>query len=362
MMSPDNHPSAIGRRKSRGFTLVELLVVITIIGILVALLLPAVQAAREAARRAQCQNNLKQLALALFTYESVYGCFPAADAVAIPGQCMSGQGNCRGASFTVMMLPYLEQAGLENRYDYNATPRTTTGYATSTGWNEWIVEPPLIGTYNGFFLKRLGVFQCPSDDRVQQYPNLRDYYGVVGGKTKVQTNIRGDCFGDGFFVQNRWRKARDISDGTSNSFAIGESVFPSVGCSAATANGVGCLGYGNPAVGGPDAWLGTDACSGPDCGPQTSDYSVGRTLRSTKYPINSPLPIWTQYSGCNFTSSTGGNVCPANDAPFSSFHPGGTHFVFIDGHVNFINDTINFPVYQALSTIAGGEIVPGNAY
>jgi prepilin-type processing-associated H-X9-DG protein len=343
--------------------LVELLVVITIIAILIALLLPAVQAAREAARQVQCQNNLKQLGLALATYESAYLCFPAADAVNIPKQCVgASQGNCRGASFTVMLLPYLEQTNLENRYDYNANPTTTTGYVSSSGWNEWIVEPPLIGSYNAFFLQRLGVYQCPSDYRVSQYPNLRDYYGVVGGKTKIQTNIRGDCFSDGFFVQNRWRKVRDISDGTSNSFAIGESVFPSVGCSAATAAGAGCLGYGNPAVGGPDSWMGTDGCSGPDCGPQTSDYSVGRTLRSTKYPINSPMPIWTAFSGCNFNSGTGGNICPANDAPFSSYHAGGTHFVFIDGHVTFVNDMVVFTVYQALSTIAGGEVIHGNTY
>jgi prepilin-type N-terminal cleavage/methylation domain-containing protein/prepilin-type processing-associated H-X9-DG protein len=349
--------------KSNAFTLVELLVVITIIAILIALLLPAVQAAREAARSAQCQNNLKQLGLALASYESAYMCFPAADTVNIPGQCMSGQGNCRGASFTVAILPYLEQFNLENRYDYNANPNTTTGSVISTGWNEWIIEPPLIGSYNAFFLQRLGVYQCPSDDRVAQYPNLRDYYGVVGGKKLLQTNIRGDCFGDGFFVQNRWRKPRDVADGTSNTFAIGESVFPSIGCSAATAAGVGCLGYGNTTIGGgPDAWLGTDGCSGPDCGPLTADYSVGRTLRSTKYPINSPSPIWANFPGCNFSSSTGGNVCPANDPPFSSFHGNGTHFVFIDGHVGFLNDTINFAVYQALSTIASGEVIPGNAY
>ena len=197
---------------------------------------------------------------------------------------------------------------------------------------------------------------------MQQFPNMRDYYGVVGGGPKggpnepVTTNSRGDTYDNGLFVQNRWRKFRDIRDGSSNTFAVGESVHTSNWCSAITAAGRQCPGYGIPAMAGPDSWLGTDSCDAPDCGPSGADYSIGRSHRSTKYPINYVLD-WTKFSGCYGYSS-----CPENDPPFASFHSGGTHFVFIDGHVTFINDTINFTTYQALGTIAGGEMIPGNAY
>lgn len=117
-------------RKSAGcnnitaFTLVELLVVITIIGILIALLLPAVQAAREEARRMQCQNNLKQIGLALQSYHESLNNFPASDAVTIPEQCGT---DCRGTTMFVSILPYIEQVSISEDYDYNV----------NRGWLEW---------------------------------------------------------------------------------------------------------------------------------------------------------------------------------------------------------------------------------
>lgn len=106
---------AVDRKKLRGFTLVELLVVIAIIGILIALLLPAVQSAREAARRMQCSNGLKQIGLALLNYESTHGRFPAGAAVSIPEQCNSL--DCRGNPMYVAILPYLELGSIEQQYN-----------------------------------------------------------------------------------------------------------------------------------------------------------------------------------------------------------------------------------------------------
>ncbi len=307
------------RRPLHGFTLVELLVVITIIGILIALLLPAVQAAREAARRLQCQNNLKQLGLALHNYHETWNSFPAASAVDIPDHCTGGR--CRGTALYVVLLPFIEQLGLEDKYDY------------STPWNVWIYAyPELMET-------RLAVYQCPSDDRSEEYSHQRVYFGVCGGKPpRAAHNWRGDVYIDGLFVMNRWRRVADVRDGTASTFAIGESVHVAKW-------GMG-PGYGDANVGGPVTWYFGGECNSPDC--PVASMSIGRAMRSTKYPINSSLLPMADNE--------------ENDAPFGSFHSGGANFVFADGHVDFVNDSIDLNVYQALGSIDGGETIPGNTY
>ncbi len=318
-MYRNNQKSEIRNQKS-AFTLVELLVVITIIGILIALLLPAVQAAREAARRLQCCNNLKQLGLALHSYHEALNSFPAASQVKIPEHC-AGSINCRGTSLYVTLLPFIEQLGLEGEYDYNMS------------WIEWAQAHPELNN------TRLAVYQCPSDDRSQEYPDSRVYFGVCGGKPPREAfNWRGDVYIDGLFVMNRWRRIADIRDGTAQTFAIGESVHPAKW-------GLG-PGYGDPNVGGPVTWWLGGECRKPDCPP--SSMMTGRLVRGTKYPINSSLMPMADND--------------ENDAPFGSFHSGGTHFVFADGHVAFVNDTIDMAVYQALGSIDGEETIPGNTY
>jgi prepilin-type N-terminal cleavage/methylation domain-containing protein/prepilin-type processing-associated H-X9-DG protein len=323
----NTRPSVILRRPSsaRGFTLVELLVVITIIAILIALLLPAVQAAREAARRLQCQNNLRQLGLALHNYHAVFNCFPAAEAIS-PKHC-NANNDCRGAPMYIVVLPYMENSNLENRYDYNA----------AYGWMTWAN-----GGANPVANQSLPVYQCPSDDRCTKYPSQRVYFAVAGGGLgATATSSYGKVYEDGLFDINRYNKIADIKDGTSSTMAMGESVHPSY-------IGLG-PGYTDPNVGGPVAWWMGGSCQGsltPFCGPSTHCY--GRAYLCTENPINSKITPLA--------------LAKENVIPFGSFHKDGAYFSFADGHVGFLNDTIEWKIYRAMSSIKGNELIGGADY
>lgn len=310
-------------RKSRihGFTLVELLVVIAIIGILIALLLPAVQSAREAARRTQCANNLKQIGLALLNYEFTHDSFPAGSSISLPEQCNGS--DCRGTPMYVAILPFLELRNIEQHYDYQ----------NESGWLGWW------GASGGLANQPIPVYQCPSEGRFAEYPNHRLYFGVVGGKTLASPGWRGDVFQDGMFGLNFWRQMGSIRDGASNTFCVGES-------NHVARWGMG-PGYGVSDQGGPVSWLHGGGCRlSNQCA--AANQSLGRAFRSTKHPINSSiLPMAEDEE---------------NDSPFGSQHPGGAQFVFADGHVSFISESIDLDQYQGLSTIAGGEVLNTSEY
>jgi len=302
------------RPMPRGFTLVELLVVIAIIGILIALLLPAVQAAREAARRLQCSNNLKQIGLALQNYHSAHRCFPAGVVISIPGNCNGG--DCRGSSMMVAIFPYLEQIALAELY---------SPYYTQWGWRSFAANNPQNACNSS-----IPTYLCPSVTEWSGFRNRKDYFGCVGGKTAIHRNWRGDCYVDGVFYLNSFTRLDDIRDGSSNTIAVGESVHPHP-------YGMG-PGYGDMSKGGPTPWYEGGGTWSSD--PQ-KNMAVGRALLATKYPINSRhLPMSPDFE---------------NDVPYGSRHPGGAQFVFCDGHVVFLNETIDMNVYRALSTRDGQE-------
>lgn len=330
--------------RHRGFTLVELLVVIAIIGILVALLLPAVQSAREAARRSQCQNNLKQTGLAILNYESARNTLPPGSEILVPGYCRQSQ--CRGKGMFTAIMPYIESGALPDAlnqlHETAATPN-----------NDWYWLQLFHHRDSELSLQlsdvAVPIYQCPS---VTDWPDVtarRDYYGVIGGLGPIEirrgspdrqpeaNSQWGRVFTNGLFQLGDPIPLRRITDGTSNTFAVGESVSP-------TFIGHGA-GYGISGEGGPGCWWhgGTTSANKHD----HSQHFAGRLLRNTFKPINSHL-----------VDPHNLRLDQTNDAPFSSEHAQGAFFLYADGHVTFISDDIDHErTYQFLSSYAGGEVV-----
>ncbi len=293
----------------RGFTLVELLVVIAIIGVLVALLLPAVQSARGTARRVQCANQLRQMGLALQNYSSQHrGFFPMAS----PGASSEVSGRTEVGLFA-HMLPFLEQGNIHDQLpisgrDIQNTPRWTVISAyICPDWPHPVV-------YGG-----PGI---PAQFSYQEGA-ITTYQGV-GGAMKRGVQFTDRTFGpmphNGMFGWDVARQMADVEDGLSNTFAIGEFV---------QIDRVGGV-YEEP-PGNVRPWI----------------FAGNDGLASYSFKVLEMPP--------NIEVDRGGDGIPFNHLPMGSFHPGGLHFVRGDGSVQFVNNSINFEVYQALATTDGGE-------
>jgi prepilin-type N-terminal cleavage/methylation domain-containing protein/prepilin-type processing-associated H-X9-DG protein len=358
-------------RRTRGFTLIELLVVIAIIAVLIALLLPAVQAAREAARRSQCVNNLKQIGLGVMNYESAVGALPW-------GECPHNLGSNNDPSCFVMILPYLEQQNLFNACNFS---RQGPSF-----WNNIDVFNSTVQT------TKLNALLCPSDvSRIAMGSRLAQ--GLSPANTNYQSNAGADAYsfltGTAAYAANGSTnqysgpfassglviRLANIIDGTSNTVGFAEVVtgqgayaggYDSLRPSSSFVN-ISAVASG-AAGGTANAQTDYNACNSSGgvtptnvIGASSGDFPNGAAWwwgRSGQTRYNHVMPPNT--FNCDFG---GGNGDSDDDAiTASGRHPGGVNVVMIDGHVQFIKATVNIITWQALSTMAGGEILSSDAY
>lgn len=352
-------------RWKRGFTLVELLVVIAIIGILIALLLPAVQAAREAARRSQCTNNMKQVGLALQNYHDTYKSFPpgviwgmGCMGVGVGGD--TGQDVCPASAspppafhhtWNAMVLPFLEQKPLYDTINFKAAA--------------WL-GPDLKGlSPQSVVATAVPALRCPSDGNfatpkdsnniaITNYPGSEGYhwhanpccFGNYDPWNAVPDPITQTCTFHGVFTQTRTTRMAEISDGTSNTIACcekdsvgfyGGAIRTSgSGKRRALADAIACSAFLGTAIGG---W-----------GANETGTRVLNVDGGSKTAWN-----WFRWNPGSFTPTYIAAWGPNAEWPSpSSYHPGGVNAVFVDGSVRFINQQIMWGTWFRINSIADG--------
>jgi prepilin-type N-terminal cleavage/methylation domain-containing protein len=311
------YDAACRRRETRerAFTLVELLVVIAIIGILIALLLPAVQSAREAARRLQCTNNLKQLALAAHNYHTAVRSFP-------PGystdNVIASEAQKREAwGWQVFLLPYIEASPLYDQLDIDGR-RLEEALATAK----------TDASLRGLLQTSIAALRCPSDDADSATLDtanrhfygkgntgsgkfavgMSNYVGVLGLYDKPWKGSSGPFKNNGLYFGNSRLRVARIEDGTSNTFMFGERDSR---CFAAS-------------------WPGVRNPPGP------CNWGIYHSLGRVSFKLNSP-----EYK--KFQELTGSwDACNSCTEAFSSEHPAGALFAFCDGSVHFVPDTVEY--------------------
>ncbi len=326
-------------RRGSGFTLVELLVVIAIIGILIALLLPAVQAAREAARRSQCTNNLKQIGLAMHNYHDSFKSFPS-------GNVVIGH----GPTGWVLVLPYLEQGPLHDGLVFNANSFYFASAASDPNMelNGLLLNAllcpssPLDTTHSGFDCSACSV--APTTGRKLLYTS---YVMISGGddhSTTDHTAVRGPVSAGGIFIKNRPISFRDIRDGTSNTMMVGEQSDW-----GRTATGTKTEIRPQSASG---AWMGHNNSTNPNGnGTYPTDTNGARCFNLTTVAV--PLGTKDYLTPGGGLPGTRREDC---NTPIQSAHPGGANVLLGDGSVRFLSETLPLTTLRYLANRDDGNV------
>ncbi len=340
--------------RRRGFTLIELLVVIAIIAILIAILLPAVQQAREAARRSACNNNMKQMGLALHNYHDSHKAFPIGSCGGLP----AGSPENFHSSFFVHLLPYIEYENVYDQLVFNVVDAVRIGAGTS---------PAAARTaLNGV---QPSMYQCPSSD-LPRFQARTDsgatvnvagscYIGISGsfsgtntdpaaGKTRcVSNSSNGVACANGVLIPNAVVKLDEVRDGTTFTIMVGEQ-------STWLRNSSGTLveGRGSGAVSG-GAWMGSNVAGVPGASNGagwTSNGAPHYNLTTLRYVIG------------NMTESTGtgGNHTTGANTSLRAAHRGGAFVLRVDGGTKFLSDGLDMSILRLLAVRDDKQIIREN--
>jgi prepilin-type N-terminal cleavage/methylation domain-containing protein/prepilin-type processing-associated H-X9-DG protein len=353
------------RRRPSGFTLIELLVVIAIIGVLVSLLLPAVQSAREAARRSQCTNNLKQMGLALHNYESSLGAFPpggeSTNFTVSPPATQFVDGSY---SVFARILPYLEGGATYSAFNFGMEYHDTTGAnftAASTV---------------------MAVFLCPSTDRLngdgRDTADKLDPISIARGLGYGYTDYGPTCYVDSHpngvvdttmppWIPTRYKPSRvdgclkkgatrigEIRDGTSNTIAIAEDAGRDERfASPYDENSTFRVMRGTVPQGTVRYWRWAEADN-------AFGVSGGVNNKGTPSRCNTAWPDPLHSNDAMYNTVKGNNAF--NNDEIASFHPGGANVVMADGSVRYLKDSISPIVVRSLVSLKGGEAISADQY